>query len=274
MEDPKLKLKQFFIVCFLIMAMGTFGFMATEGLSLADAFYFSIVTIATVGYGDIHPTSTIGKVLAIFLIIGGVGTFLGVIANATDILMNRRDNIVRIQKRHMVISIFFSEVGTKLLSLLTLMDGDLNQRNKSLLIDVNWSGKNFEDAKKTFSSGKISIRPHPEILEELRELLKRKSDVLLRLIENPNLLEHESFTDLIMSIIHTRDELLHRNAFHHLPESDYAHIANDIKRTYRFLVPQWLDHLDYLKNNYPYLFHLSIRSNPFNPDASVIIEDH
>ena len=72
------------MVFLAVMVLGTLGFMFVEKIPLTDALYFSIVTIATVGYGDIHPATQAGKVLAIFMIVLGVGTFLGVVANATE----------------------------------------------------------------------------------------------------------------------------------------------------------------------------------------------
>lgn len=56
--------------------------MLAEDLSPVDALYFSIVTMATVGYGDIHPVTPLGKIFAIVMIFCGVGTFLGVVAGA------------------------------------------------------------------------------------------------------------------------------------------------------------------------------------------------
>jgi len=72
MDPIKFRLKIYIIVFFVTMTMGTLGFMIIEDLSPADAIYFSIVTIATVGYGDLHPLTQIGKILAILLIIMGV----------------------------------------------------------------------------------------------------------------------------------------------------------------------------------------------------------
>ena len=79
---------------------GTLVVMFTERLSLVDAVYFSIVTIATVGYGDIHPNAAPGKLLAIVLVKGGVGIFLGVVANASEMLIDRREQPLRTQKLH------------------------------------------------------------------------------------------------------------------------------------------------------------------------------
>ncbi len=65
--------------------------MRLENLSLIDAFYYNIVTMSTVGYGDIHPTQVSTRLLAVFIIILGGGTFIGFIANATEMLLMQRD---------------------------------------------------------------------------------------------------------------------------------------------------------------------------------------
>ena len=44
-----------------VIAAGTAGFTAVENLSLADAFYFSVVTVTTVGFGEPSPGSQPGK---------------------------------------------------------------------------------------------------------------------------------------------------------------------------------------------------------------------
>ncbi len=68
--------------------------MLTEGFSFADAFGFSIVTMATVGYGDIAPKTMAGKFLATFIIAAGIGTFLRVIAAAMDLLLDKREKVL------------------------------------------------------------------------------------------------------------------------------------------------------------------------------------
>ena len=95
-----------------------------------------------------------------------------------------------------------------------------------------------------------------------------KRDFLLRLLENPNLLEHDSFTDLLWAVFHLTEELSHRVDVKQLPEADYEHLSGDIERAYRLIISEWLDYMKHLKSNYPYLFSLSIRTNPFDQDAS------
>jgi hypothetical protein len=57
-----------------------------------------------------------------------------------------------------------------------------------------------------------------------------------------------------------------------LPEKDYAHLAGDIKRAYTLLVQRWLNYVKYLKDNYPYLFSLVMRTNPFDQTASPFVK--
>ncbi|MBK5100237.1 MAG: two pore domain potassium channel family protein, partial [Desulfobacteraceae bacterium] len=143
MDTVRLRLRVFLIMLFFIIVLGTIGFMYIEGLSLADALYFCIVTIATVGYGDIHPASQAGKIVTILLIICGVGTFLGVVANATEMFMNRREKQIRTQKLHIVIGLFFSEIGTKLLAYFSALDPQLDNIRKDLVVTNEWSEDEF-----------------------------------------------------------------------------------------------------------------------------------
>ena len=100
----------------------------------------------------------------------------------------------------------------------------------------------------------------------------KKRDFLLRLLENPTLLEHEAFTDLLRAVFHLTEELQSRQSGIELPPNDYMHLAGDIKRVYSLLVQQWLDYMKYLKVNYPYLFSLAMRTNPFDQEASPVVQ--
>ena len=70
------KLKITLIVLLTIFIIGTFGFHFIEGWSFVDSFYTTIITLATVGYGDFTPRTAEGKMFAVFVIIFGVGTML------------------------------------------------------------------------------------------------------------------------------------------------------------------------------------------------------
>ena len=85
------------------------------------------------------------------------------------------------------------------------------------------------------------------------------------------MLEHESFTQLLRAVFHLTEELESRGKMTGLPESDYAHLAGDMKRVYILIVREWLDYMEHLKTNYPYLFSLAMRTNPFDRDASPVV---
>ncbi len=107
MPEVRRRLQLFITLFFIVAAIGTVGFMMLEDLSFADAFYYNIVTMSTVGYGDIHPTTQAGRIFAVLLIVMGGATFLGVIANATEILILRRELQSRRKKVNMVLGVFF-----------------------------------------------------------------------------------------------------------------------------------------------------------------------
>ena len=57
-----------------------------------------------------------------------------------------------------------------------------------------------------------------------------------------------------------------------LSDKDNMHITGDIKRVYTLLVSEWLDYMFYLRRQYPYLFSLAMRLNPFDESATVEIQ--
>jgi len=89
---------------------------------------------------------------------------------------------------------------------------------------------------------------------------------------NPNLLEHDSFTNLLWAVFHLTEELSLRKSLNGLPETDYQHLSGDMKRAYHLLIVEWLDYMMHLKTNYPYLFSLAVRTNPFDTNASVEVK--
>ncbi|WP_243366550.1 potassium channel family protein [Fundidesulfovibrio soli] len=58
-----------------IFTCGTLAFMHVEGWDLFDSVYMMIITLSTVGYGEVHPLSKAGRVIASLVILTGVGTF-------------------------------------------------------------------------------------------------------------------------------------------------------------------------------------------------------
>jgi len=176
-----------------------------------------------------------------------------------------------IKKLNMVIGAFFSEVGTELLRYFSGFDVAANMLKEKLGIKKDWTQKDYVSLAINFKNHEFKVDAKKGDLTKLRTLLIAKREFLLRLLENPNLLEHEGFTELLWAVFHLAEELSARNQIHNLPDSDYEHLSNDIKRAYSSLVAQWLAYMRHLNRDYPYLFSLALRTNPFDKDASVVV---
>jgi voltage-gated potassium channel len=78
----------------LLLVFGTAGYMLIEGWSLIDALYMTVITLATVGFGEVHPTSEAGRIFTIVLIILGVGFCLYVVGSILQFLVEGRIRII------------------------------------------------------------------------------------------------------------------------------------------------------------------------------------
>jgi hypothetical protein len=272
-KSVRTRLKVYSILFLAVMIGGIAGIMATDDLSFLNAFYFIIVTMATVGYGDVHPVTTAGKVITILVIITGVGTFVGVIANATEAMLTRRDMQVRMNKLNMVIGVFFSEVGLRLLGLFSSADPGLEELRGKLVVTGKWTDQEFRNVSEEIRRHEGLVRIEALDLARLQAFTQEKRDFLLRLLENPILLEHESFTELLWAVFHLAEELAYRGDLSALPASDRGHLVFDIKRAYKLLISEWLDYMRHLKTHFPYLFSLALRTNPFDRRAEIFVRE-
>lgn len=81
--NDALKFKWVLLAAVSVIATGTVFYHYFMPLKWLDAVYFSVITITTVGYGDIHPTNDITKIFTIFYVLIGVG----IIAASLNILV-------------------------------------------------------------------------------------------------------------------------------------------------------------------------------------------
>lgn len=80
-----LLISQFTLLCVFVFA--TFGYMHIEGWSAWDSFYMVVITLSTIGYGEVHPLSSQGRVLTTVVIFAGVGNFAFIIGAFSQLLV-------------------------------------------------------------------------------------------------------------------------------------------------------------------------------------------
>jgi hypothetical protein len=188
-----------------------------------------------------------------------------------DRLLKKQEKQSLLKKLNMLIGIFFYEMGTDIITTLKKCTANFNDVSSHLQITPSWTEKEFETRLKFFSSFNYSTSLTPDFLREMKAILIREKESIRDMLKNPNLLEHESFTDLLWALFHLFDELRHRSDMDNLPEPDIKHLEGDLRRVYSLLVVEWLRYMKHLKMEYPYLYSIAVRTNPFNPDAHITV---
>lgn len=78
------KLYYFLLLLFVITGGGVIGFMLIEGWGFVDSLYMTIITISTVGFGEVHELTLYGRLFASFLIVSSFGTFAYAVTSITQ----------------------------------------------------------------------------------------------------------------------------------------------------------------------------------------------
>ena len=78
----------------LLVAFGTAGYMLIEKWSMLDSLYMTVITLSTIGYGEVHAVSQTGRIFTLVLIFLGVGFYLYVIGNVVQFLVEGRIRLI------------------------------------------------------------------------------------------------------------------------------------------------------------------------------------
>jgi len=113
--DTRSRLKVILILLLAIVLIDVTGYMLIEKVSFSNALYMTFITISTVGFQEVFPLSTAGKIFTIFVIFSGLGTFLYSVGQIAEysvedrlrkILGRRKMKSIANLKNHVVIAGF------------------------------------------------------------------------------------------------------------------------------------------------------------------------
>ena len=182
-------------------------------------------------------------------------------------LIAAREREELLHKMNMVIGAFFSQTGSDLIARLSPFDTDIEHDREHMLFDAHWTPADFEKHRSAVSSEEHPMDLRAGDVPGLHAALDEQRTFVLGLLQNGNLLEHASFTDMLWAVSHLSEELSARGDLEGLSDSDRRHLELDLARAYGRLLGEWLLYVRHLKADYPYLFSFAVRTNPFDAKA-------
>lgn len=187
-------------------------------------------------------------------------------------ILSDMEKSARLEKLNILIGTFFSETGTKSLKYFSKIDPNIEEIGNKLKVTDSWVDEDFKNALNYAKDRDYTLNASKEDIIKIYEFLSKNKEFLMRLLENPNLMEHEHFTELLRAVFHLLEELESRENLHESSENDIMHLNGDMIRSYRLITIEWVNYMKYLKNNYPYLFSLAMRRNPFDKSAKTSLK--
>jgi hypothetical protein len=184
-------------------------------------------------------------------------------------LLAARERQALLHKMNMVIGAFFSQTGSDLIGRLSAFDADLDEDRPHLLFDGSWQPRDFEVHRLAVCSDRHRMDLAAGDIGALRDALAVQRPFIVGLLQNGNLLEHASFTDMLWAVSHLSEELSARDGLSDVSAPDRAHLELDMARAYGRLLGEWLSYVRHLKAHYPYLYSFVVRSNPFDPESRI-----
>jgi hypothetical protein len=187
-------------------------------------------------------------------------------------LISLREKRALVHKMNMVVGIFFSELGNSLLGELLPAMCSAPEIKERLHVQASWKKEDFARASQFARTLDCALDLDLIDRAALKQHLVSQRQFILRLLENPNLMEHERFTDLLWAVRHLEEELEMRTTLTDLVPADEAHLELDARRAFNALLAEWIVYVQHLKSDYPYLFSMVVRTHPFQDAPSPVVK--
>jgi hypothetical protein len=188
-----------------------------------------------------------------------------------DEMLESRAKQQRMEKLNLVLGTFFSTEGMPLLAMLAKADPNVAELRRELVVRDTWTPAQFRNLQAFLFRHPPGVSIDHLDMSLVREFLISHEEFVLRIVENPMVFEHESFTGFMLALGHLTEELKARKDLASLPHSDRVHLERDANRVYCALISEWLRYMEHIHCHYPYLFSLAMRTNPFDESASVVV---
>lgn len=179
-------------------------------------------------------------------------------------MLERREKEHGKEKLNMLVGVFYAEIGTQLLGYFVEQDDRVSICKKLRIKDPSiWDEDYFKRLQQLNSTYHYEVSLEKVDLIQLKELLHDGKNLLITLMTTESLHDHETFTEMLMLIMHLKEELDLRD-ISSLNESERHHLEQDMTALYRYLTYEWCYYLNYLSKHYPGLFNTAIMLSPFN----------
>lgn len=182
-----------------------------------------------------------------------------------DKLLEGRERAKLMEKLNMLIGLFYQELGQEMLRICAAADKGIAVLGNDIHVTAQWGEADYKKLDAVLKSFSYKVDIGSVDIDGLFSLLDSKTDLVVSLIANPALMEHDTFSELLMSVRHMHEELALRRALNRENEGrrDLEHLKLDLERAYGHLAQEWLFYMKHLKERYPYLFATAMVNNPF-----------
>ncbi|WP_196885138.1 potassium channel family protein [Aureivirga sp. CE67] len=145
----KTKLQKAIFLLFLVIIIGVLGFIYWANYSFIDAFYMTIITVSTVGFGEVHPMDADDKLFTAFLILISLTVFGYIISVLTEYIANGK---------------FLEDIKTK------KVENQIKQlENHTIVCGYGRNGRQAVEKLNRFKEPVLVIEKDPELIKKLEE---------------------------------------------------------------------------------------------------------
>lgn len=184
-----------------------------------------------------------------------------------DKMIEKREKMHLIEKLNMLVGLFYSQLGLNVFRQFIEADESIVKLSSNCKVNASSKIDDFKSTYEFLKSHDHHINVEKINFVKLNDAINDSKDLLVSLIANPSLLEHESFSELLMSIFHLQEELAMREISSDkskMNKHDLEHLTVDCVRAYKNISLEWLKYIQHLKVNYPYLYVTALIKNPYD----------